>query len=101
MNKDNLVATIGNIIIQLDTSPDKTTLILSDNAQAQRLAALISLNPDRPLDIDWQDAESPDSTIIRMEITPAEDRRIADIINGLLALYYAIPDHARNEEHRP
>lgn len=98
MDKLKAIGQIGPITVQLDTSdPNAPVLILNDNAQAERLAALLSPDPNQPLDLDWRDCNDPDGTILRVTYTPAVDRRIADIINALLAVYYAVPSQVRNE----
>ncbi len=98
MNNLKQLGTIGDIAVQLDVmDPDHPVLILNDNAQAERLAALLSPDPNQPLDLDWQDSHDPDSTILRLTYTPALDRRIADVINVLTTLYFAVPDQVRHE----
>ena len=96
---DNLkqLGTIGDIAVQLDvTDPDHPVLILNDNAQAERLACLLTPS-NQPFDLDWNGSDDPDATILRVAYTPDVDRRIADVINVLTTLYFAVPDQARHE----
>jgi len=89
------LGTIGNVTVQLDmTDAKQPALILNDNALAEHLATVIS--PEQPLVVDWLD-EWKDHVILRLTYTPAVDRRIADIINTLMAIYDAVPDQARHE----
>lgn len=89
---------IGDVVVHLDdTDPDHPFIILNDNAQAERLAALLSSDPNQPIEIDWQDSSDPDGTIVRIPYTLDVDRRIADIINALHTLYYMVPIQVRNE----
>ena len=95
MNNLKPLGTIGSVTVQLDTTDAKQpALILNANALAEHLATLIS--PEQPLVVDWLD-EWKDRVILRLNYTPAVDRRIADIINTLMAVYDAVPNQVRNE----
>lgn len=99
MNKLKKLGQIGSAAIRLDlTNAEQPVLMLDDSAEAQRLAALISADPGQPFEIDWLDADHPEATILRVPYTPAADRRLADLLNALLAVYYAIPDQVRNDD---
>lgn len=88
MNNLKDLGYIGNVHVQLDLSdPAQPALILSDNAQAEHLAGILS--PD-PVIVDWLD-ETDDHTVIRVPITASVDRIIVDIINTLGTVRYSIP----------
>ena len=79
---------IGSIVAQLDISdPDNPALILTDNAQAEHLAHLLS---PEPLIVDWV-SESADHIVLRIPYTPAVDSLIVDLVDLLVTTRYAIP----------
>lgn len=89
------IGKIGDIVVRLDgTDPEHPAIVLDDNAQAERLAGLLC-DPNRPLEIDWQDSDNPDGTIIRIPYTPVVDSRIADLINVLGRVYFGTPENVR------
>lgn len=88
MNEIKDIGYIGSVNVRLDiTDPARPALILTDNAQAEHLAGLLS--PD-PVIIDWI-SETDDHTVIRLPITDAVDRVIVDMIEILASARYSVP----------